>query len=616
MFDRQPSTTRRAFIGTIGASLGALSLRGHAARAEASVHYTHGVASGDPLATSVIIWTRALPGDGTPKNLPLEWQIATDDEFTDIVSSGETSALVARDHIAKVDAGGLEPGKNYFYRFKAEDGTTSPVGRTRTLPREGVASVKFGVVSCSNYPQGYFNVYKALAERDVDAVLHLGDYIYEYPEGVYSNAAAVAKGRAVKPKHELIALEDYRERYGLYRSDPDLQAVHAAHPFICVWDDHEIANNSWKDGAENHNEGEGEYAVRKAAAIRAYHEWLPIRDRVKGGAGPIYRSFNYGGIASLIMLDTRIEGRDKQLSYETDLPYRTLPFDMRDEANPKAILSAEAMEGVPENAVQHIPVPFDLRGEKPAPMTDLTEINKLDPKALPQGFSYLPDGEKFKSDVLGAKSRTILGKIQEDWLAAELRRSKSQNIPWQVLGQQLLVGKVTMPMLQDSALDFNKPTYISKERFKAAQMLAQMGLPFNLDFWDGYPTCRDRVFDDIKDNAKNAIFLAGDTHNAWAFNLRDKRGDAVAVEFGTPSVSSPGLETYIPAEPDVVTNALKKSSPELAYLDSTQRGWLELSLNREEAVANWFYVSTVLEQEFEVISGPKMTTMVGSHTVT
>lgn len=615
MFDRKFSTTRRTFMGTVGASLGALSLRGHAAEGDASVHFTHGVASGDPLANSVILWTRVLPGDGLAKNLPLKWQVAKDEAFSDIISEGETSALVARDHIAKVDAGGLETGERYFYRFISDDGTISPIGRTCTLPREGVASVRFGVVSCSNYPQGYFNVYKALAERDVDAVLHLGDYIYEYPEGVYSNTEAVEKGRVVKPKHELIALEDYRERYGLYRSDPDLQAVHAAHPFICVWDDHEIANNSWKDGAENHNEGEGEYAVRKAAAIRAYHEWLPIRDRVKGGAGPIYRSFNYGSIASLIMLDTRIEGRDKQLSYETDLPYRTLPFDMRDEANPIALLSAEAVAEVPTDAIQHFPVPFDLRGEKPVPMTDLAEINKLDPKALPPGFSYLPDGDKFKKDILGARSRTILGKMQEDWLAAELKRSKSQNIPWQVLGQQLLVGKVTMPMLQDGDLDFSKPTYISKERFKAAQMLAQMALPFNLDFWDGYPACRDRVFDDIKDNAKNVIFLAGDTHNAWAFNLKDKRGDAVAIELGTPSVSSPGLETYIPAEPQVVEAALRKSSPELAYLDSTHRGWLELTLNREEAVANWFYVSTVLEKEFEVTSGPTMRTKVGSHTV-
>lgn len=615
MFNRQPSATRRAFIGTVGASLGALSLRGHKAHADASVHFTHGVASGDPLATSVILWTRAIAGDGTAKNLPLEWQVAHDEAFSDIVSSGKTAALVARDHIAKVDANGLEAGKRYFYRFRSEDGTTSPVGRTRTLPRDGVSSISFGVVSCSNYPQGYFNVYQALAEREVDAVLHLGDYIYEYPDGVYSNAAAVARGRAVKPRHETIALEDYRERYGLYRSDPDLQSVHAAHPFICVWDDHEIANNTWKNGAENHSEDEGDFHIRKAAAIRAYHEWLPIRDRVKGGGGPIYRSFNFGSLASLIMLDTRIEGRDRQLSYATDMPYQTLPFDMRDEANPVALLDAEAMQGVPQDAIQHIPVPFDLRGEKPVPMTDLNEIRKLDPEAMPQGFSYLPDGEKFKTEILGAKSRTTLGKIQEDWLAAELKRSKAQNIPWQVLGQQVLIGKVTMPKVNEDDIDFNQASYISREQYHASQALAQMGLPFELDFWDGYPACRDRVFDDIKDNAKNAIFLAGDTHNAWAFNLKDNSGNAVAVEFGTPSVSSPGLETYIPADPNVIEDALKKSSPELAYLESTRRGWLELTLNRQEAVAQWFYVSTVLEQEFEVISGPQMKTSVGSHTI-
>ncbi|WP_262690417.1 alkaline phosphatase D family protein [Kordiimonas aestuarii] len=604
-------TSRRSFLGIMGASLGAAALRGHTVKASDTVHFTHGVASGDPLQDRVILWSRVIPGSGEAKNLKVAWQVASDDNFSAIVSEGSATAAVSRDHIVKVDADGLKPGTIYYYRFIC-DGVTSPAGRTRSLPADGTKHARMAVISCSNYPQGYFNVYRELANRDVEVVLHLGDYIYEYATGIYSNDAAVAKGRAVTPKNECLALEDYRERYGLYRSDPDLQAAHAAHPFICVWDDHEIANNSWKDGAENHNAGEGSYAERKKAAIRAYHEWLPVRETTTGQT-IIRRSFNYGGLASLIMLDTRIEGRDAQLSYETDLPYRTLPFDMRDASKPKALLSAEAMQDVPPDAIRDIPVPFDLRGEKPQPMTDLAEIKKLDPKKLPSGFSYLPDGEKFRSDILGDKTRTILGKEQEDWITAELQVSKDAGVPWQVFGQQLLIGKVPMPYLRDEDLDFSDPAYISKERFKAAQMIAQLQLPFNLDFWDGYPACRTRIFESIKVHANNAVFLAGDTHNAWAFNLADEDGNAVAVEFGTPSISSPGLETYIPAQPATVKTALKKTSPELQYIDSEHRGWLELDLTPERATSTWYFVSTVLEQEYTVTEGQTVETRAGSH---
>ena len=170
-----------------------------------------------------------------------------------------------------------------------------------------------------------------------------------------------------------------------------------------------------------------------------------------------------------------------------------------------------------------------------------------------------------------------------------------------------------MPYLRDEDIDFDKSSFLSKDRLKAAQMLAQMKLPFNLDFWDGYPACRDRVFASIKAHANNAIFLAGDTHNAWAFDLADKNGNPVAVEFATPSVSSPGLETYIPAEPATIVAALKQSSPELKYLDSQHRGWLELDLTPERAASTWYYVSTVLDKAYSVTEGPTMETVAGSH---
>ncbi|NVJ97463.1 MAG: alkaline phosphatase D family protein [Alphaproteobacteria bacterium] len=603
---------RRQILAGIGAGASAALVTGRAGFAQNQSGFTHGIASGDPLADRVILWTRYMPS-GT-SNASVNYQVATDSGFLHIVSQGQTRTSLKKDYTVKVDARGLAPDTRYYYRFEA-DGQYSPVGQTKTLPNTGADKASMAVISCSNYPQGFFHVYRELADRDVDMVLHLGDYIYEYADGIYSNDEITAGGRTVQPKHEIVVLDDYRRRYALYRSDPDLQAAHARHPFICVWDDHEIANNTWKAGAQNHNEVEGDFEDRKKAAVQAYHEWLPIRDN-PAGKDKINRTFNIGGLASLIMLDTRLCGRDEQLDYEKDLPLRTLPFDFSDKDDPKAILSADAMKAAPKGAIKHIPVPFDMRGEKPAPMTDYTEISKLDPKALPQGFSYLPDGDKFKKDVLGAESRTIMGMEQEKWLDNELQASAAHNIPWQILGQQLLIGRVGIPMLKDEDIDWEKSKYVSKERFQAVRMLGSMGMPLNLDFWDGYPACRDRVYMSIKAKANNAVFLSGDTHNAWCFELTDSEGDNVAVEFATPSVSSPGMEAYIPAPPERVVAEVMKASNELSYFNSHNRGWMELNITEDEIASSWFFVSTVHAPDYTVSEGPTIRTKAGSHKVT
>jgi len=608
------NVNRRHILGGIGAGLGLAAVRSTGASAQPSHGFTHNVASGDPLEDRVILWTRVLPKGGPASNVPVDYQVATDEGFTDIVSQGQTRTGPKQDFTVKVDARGLKPDTRYYYRFLAE-GQISPLGRTRTLPGHGAQHARMAVISCSNYPQGFFNVYRELAGRDVDMVLHLGDYIYEYADGVYSNDAAVAHGRAVKPKNELVAIDDYRTRYALYRSDPDLQAAHAAHPFICVWDDHEIANNTWKSGAENHNDGEGAFEDRKQAAVQAYHEWLPIREGGKG-KDHINRTFDIGGLASLIMLDTRLVGRDKQLDYTQDLPMTTIPFDFSDKANPKAVLDADALKALPEAAVKHIPVPFNMRAKKPVPMTDYAQIKALDPKKLPKGFSYLPDVEKFRRDILGAEERTILGTEQEAWLTAEFQKSSEAGVPWQILGQQLLIGRVGIPMLTDEDVDFERSKFISRERFDAIRMLGSMGMPLNLDFWDGYPACRDRVYASVKAFANNAVFLSGDTHNAWCFELTDKDGDNVAVEFATPSVSSPGMEAYIPADPARVREETMKASPELTYFNSKDRGWLELDITPESMSSTWHYVSTVLSHDYSVTKGPTLVTRAGSHTVT
>jgi alkaline phosphatase D len=296
------------------AATATLTRRTHAA--DDATPFRHGVASGDPLADRVILWTRVTTRADAIERV--RWSIATDERMQRVVDRGEVSALPGRDHCVKVDALGLEPGRTYYYRFEAR-GERSPVGRTRTLPVATVARLKFAVASCANFPFGFFNAYACMAARDdLAAVLHLGDYLYEYAPGTYGDGADI--GRAHLPAKEIVTLADYRTRYAQYRTDRDLQEAHRRHPWICVWDDHETANNSWRDGAENHNpeSGEGTWADRRAAAERAWFEWLPVREVRSARGSATWRSFRFGSLADLVMLDTRLYGRSRQLVDRND----------------------------------------------------------------------------------------------------------------------------------------------------------------------------------------------------------------------------------------------------------------------------------------------------------
>lgn len=249
----------------------------------------------------MILWTRIDATD----SVAVDWWIGESLDGTDPVRSGTDTTDVSRDHTVKVDATGLDADTPYYYGFSAL-GASSPVGRTRTAPDSLADGLRLAVVSCSNYQDGFFNGYARIAERtDLAAVIHLGDYIYEHKDGGHNPA------RGLDPLHEAVTLEDYRRRYAWYRRDADLQAAHAAHPFIITWDDHEYANDAWMTGASNHDpdEGEGDWNVRKLAAQQAFYEWLPVRE----GAGPIYRTVTFGGLMDLVLLDTRIEGREQQV---------------------------------------------------------------------------------------------------------------------------------------------------------------------------------------------------------------------------------------------------------------------------------------------------------------
>jgi alkaline phosphatase D len=275
--------------------------------------FAHGVASGDPLHDRVILWSR-LSGAGSGSHA-VRWVISRDPALTDVVGEGSASTSAARDFTLKVDVDGLSAGSVYYYAFAFGDGR-SVIGRTRTLPDDGVSHVRFAFTSCANFNNGYFHAYRAIAERsDLDVWVHLGDYIYEYadiatePENGYGDPAL---DRGVMPTHEIVSLSDYRERYAHYRGDPNLQEVHRQHPLIAVWDDHEFANDAYTAGAQNHQpDSEGDWDERKRVASQAFLEWLPIR--VSGSALPptIYRSFAFGNLFDLIMLDTRITDRAK-----------------------------------------------------------------------------------------------------------------------------------------------------------------------------------------------------------------------------------------------------------------------------------------------------------------
>lgn len=271
------------------------------------------MASGDPLADRVMLWTRVTPPDSrstTP--IDVGWRIGTDPAVSRAIAQGRVSATAARDFTVKVDAGGLEPGRPYYFVFES-GGDRSVIGRTRTLPAGRVDRVRLASLCCSNYPAGFFNVYRCVANRtDIDAVVHVGDYIYEFADGVYGDGSSLL--RIPEPRKEAVTLSDYRIRYATYRTDPDLQEVHRVHPFIAVWDDHEITNDAWSDGASNHNpaRGEGDWPTRKAAAYQAYLEWMPIRE-FPGASVHLYRSFRFGSLVDLVMLDTR-GLRDRQVA--------------------------------------------------------------------------------------------------------------------------------------------------------------------------------------------------------------------------------------------------------------------------------------------------------------
>ncbi|MFF7676011.1 alkaline phosphatase D family protein [Actinacidiphila glaucinigra] len=368
----------KAGAAVTGAALIPLTAGAGPASAAAEPAFLHGVASGDPLPDGVLLWTRvtpvpeAVPGSGLGPAAEVGWTVARDRAFTSVVATGTATATAASDHTVKADVRGLQPATDYWFRFTA-GGVTSPAGRTRTAPAENATAdrLRFGVVSCANWEAGYFSSYRHLAARgDLDAWLHLGDYLYEYGTGGYAARGTVVRPHA--PAHEIVTLADYRTRHGRYKTDIDLQALHAVAPVVAIWDDHEFANDAWSGGAENHTEGaEGAWTARVAAAKQAYFEWMPVRPSI---AGTTYRRLRFGRLADLSLLDLR-SFRSQQASIgsgSVDDPDRTITGRAQLDWLKAGLKASDTTWRLIGNSVMISPVAFGaLPGHLLAPLAEL-----------------------------------------------------------------------------------------------------------------------------------------------------------------------------------------------------------------------------------------------------
>lgn len=523
---------RRALIATAGFGLGGLMLPGGRLAAQTLLGltgFTHNVASGEPGSDSMLLWTRYVSATGSPSKVRAE--VSESRDFAKIVTGGQMVTGPWRDHTVKVTVDGLQPGRTYFYRFIAPDGTISPIGRTKTLPVGKTSKFNIAIFSCSNLGFGEFNAYgHAAARDDIDLVLHMGDYIYEYGRGGYDGGAKFAA--RIFPAGEIMTLADYRLRYASYRADPQLQALHANFPVIPNTDDHEGANDSWEGGAQNHTSDEGDWSVRRNAAMQVWREWLPV------GEQP-WKSYEIGDLATYFRTDTRMIARTK--------PY-----------------GAGEMMRAPDPA---------------------------------KAFAEFRDG------AWKDPSATMMGTEQESWLFHQFARQKAT---WTVFGSGTNMGYNYTP---EEAMNWfgNDVPDFRKNYARQGIAAGKAGLPYNLDNWGGYPQARSRILAAAQKNDLDLVVVTGDSHNAWAFDLPEG-GRPAGVEFGGHSVSSPGLESStVGVDPKrIARDILDHNKQELRWVDTSNRGYMHLSMTPKAATNEWVFMDTVKDLSLNTKPGHKM----------
>jgi alkaline phosphatase D len=529
--------------------------------------FLYGVASGDPTPDSVILWTHAKVNN-LDVDVLLNWEIALDADFKNIINSGSVMASQSAGNTAKVDATKLSAGTSYFYRFSS-NGYFSPTGTTRTLPKSSETSVKFAVFSCSLYSSGFFNVYDAAAKSAAQYAIHLGDYIYEYGSdpSKFGNSNAVSLGRVTTPSNDIMTLSDYRTRYASYRSDPNLQALHAKMPWITVWDDHEFANNAWVDGAENHNSTtQGDWYTRKAIAAKVYHEWMPIRTPDINNLLKIYRRFDFGNLFTLHMVDTRIEGRDKQYDAYGDADggttrYVTALTNLSDSTH--RMMSTTQQKWLTDGIIAST-APWQIMGNQDV--------------MARMWFPY---------SVVYAQSQVSTNPTGVATAINAFLTAKATPAAYRTPTQSALISTTSNPRL-----------------------------PYNLDSWDGYPLQRESILQTIKAANKKLVTISGDSHNAWFNNLTTLANDKVGVEFAGSSVTAPGFESAGLGElASSLDGSIVSGSQgsglglidDLNYADTKRRGYLLMTVTASNIVGEYIFVDTVLSKSYTPTVGKTVT---------
>lgn len=509
--------------------------------------FTHSVASGDPEQRSVTLWTRYVSPDAEPAWLQVE--VAEDEQFKRIVSRSSALSTPARDFCVHARPENLMPGHWYYYRFRADTGKVSPVGRTRTLPEGALNQFRIGVFSCANATSGWFNAYAHAAARDdLDLLVHLGDYIYESKLDRSDALEGMAELRGIEPAHEAVSLSDYRKRYASYRADPGLQELHRRFPIIVMWDDHETVNNSWTDGAANHDPAkEGRWKNRMAAGVQAFYEWLPMRSKP-------YSEYQLGDLATLFRLETRLIGRTEQL---------------------------------------------DLK--------DAIQSREKDPAAA---------AISFRDGPLNDPARTIMGAEQEQWLADGLTASTTSGRKWQILAQQVIMGRSRMP--EDFSAFFGPEDQVSAkklEEMKVAARLSAIDVPYHMDRWEGYPAARQRLLQTSQDANADLVVLSGDSHNAWAFNL-EHDGRPVGVELAVQGVSSLGMDKRFHGDPIVIAERFVDASSDLVWCDTSQRGYMVMDVQADHISNEWLFIPSRIARTVEVSGTHRMQVARGKRKLT
>lgn len=498
--------------------------------------FQQGVAAGDPGANSLILWTRLASAQ------QVDWEVARTPDFAQLVAAGKTVVRSEADYTVKVVATGLEPDQTYYYRFQTASGAYSLVGRARTLPEASaqVEGLTFAVVSCASYPHGYFIGYRNIARRDeIDFVIHLGDYIYEYTEAQYGNDAVVAQGRTYASDNqvEIVTLQDYRARYRRYREDPDLQMLHARFAFITTWDDHETTDNSFDPdgrgaggGAVNHSPAtEGEWEIRKATGVRVYNEWMPIADIADPFDPQIHRSFVFGRLLELMMLDTRIGGRHQQpdiVHEDYHDANRRLLGPLQEAWLLERLGKAKGTRTWKMLGQQVMMAPFQ------------------GPPLLAEQPSSPPSGPVSPEWV------NVLNTDGWDGYAA------SRQTLWDAIENQQIdnVVVLTGDIHTSWAMELQQPVLV------------------------------------------NAAVL---NTNPGIEPLVELQGPTYGVEFVTPSITSPGLEAVVPFETGITAleETLKLYNPHIHYSNLSERGYVVLEVTPTHCRASWYHLRDVTDSE-------------------